>query len=135
MIKGGCQCGKVRYQADSAISDLSHCHCSMCRKLHGAAYATFARVERDRFHWTEGEDALKTYASSETIDRIFCSNCSSPLFAYYKPEPDALYLTMGTIDGNPDRPPAYHMFAGSKAPWHEITDEQPQHDAWPDQSA
>jgi hypothetical protein len=29
MIKGGCRCGKVQYEADGAISDLSHCHCSM----------------------------------------------------------------------------------------------------------
>jgi len=135
MIEGGCQCGKVQYKADSAISDMSHCHCSMCRKLHGAAYATFARVERERFHWSAGEDALMTYASSETIDRVFCGNCSSPLFAYYKPEPDALYLTMGTVDGNPECPPAYHMFVGSKAPWHDITDGQPEHDTWPDENA
>ena len=31
MVKGGCQCGNVQYEADSAISDVSHCHCSMCR--------------------------------------------------------------------------------------------------------
>jgi hypothetical protein len=44
MIKGSCQCGKVHYEADGGISDLSRCHCSMCRKLHGAAYATLAGV-------------------------------------------------------------------------------------------
>ncbi len=44
MIEGGCQCGTLRYAADGEVSDLSHCHCSMCRKLHGAAYVTFAAV-------------------------------------------------------------------------------------------
>lgn len=125
MISGGCQCGKVQYEADSAISDLSHCHCLMCRKLHAAAFATFAGVKRDSFRWTAGEDDVKTYPSSETSDRLFCGNCGAQLLVDYKPEPDALYLTMGTVDGNQECPPAYHQFAASKAPWHEITDGQP----------
>ena len=132
MIHGVCQCGKTRYEADSAISDLSHCHCSMCRKLHGAAYATFAGVERNKFRWSAGVGVVETYAYSEKIDRIFCSLCVSQLVVFYKPEPEIVYLTMGTVDGNPDGPPPYHQFVASKAPWHEITDGQPQHDAWPD---
>ncbi len=135
MIQGGCQCGKVQYEAKSAISDLSHCHCLMCRKLHGAAFATFAGVARDTFRWSAGEDVLKTYPSSDTSDRLFCGNCGSQLLVFYKPEPDVVYLTMGTVDDNPDRPPAYHQFVSSKAPWHEITDGQPQFDTWPDENA
>ncbi len=132
MIKGGCQCGKVTYEADSTISDLSHCHCSMCRKLHGAAFATFAGVAIEGFRWSAGEDTLRTYNSSEKTDRAFCGSCGSQLVVFYKPEPDLAYLTMGTVDGNPECPPVYHQFAGSKAPWHEITDGKPQHDAWPE---
>lgn len=132
MIQGGCQCGKVRYEADSAISDLSHCHCSMCRRLHGAAFATFAGVARDTFRWSKGEDVLRTYASSNKIDRVFCSLCGSQLVVFYTPEPEIAYLTMGTVDGNPDCPLPYHQFVASKAPWHEITDGRPQHDTWPD---
>ena len=132
MIKGGCQCGNVAYEADGAISDLSHCHCSMCRKLHGAAFATFAGVARDGFRWSAGEDTLGTYASSEKTDRMFCQVCGSQLAVFFTPEPDVVYLTMGTVDGNPDCPPDYHQFAASKASWHEITDGKPQNDAWPD---
>ncbi len=132
MIKGGCQCGNVTYESDGEISDLSHCHCSMCRKLHGAAFATFAGVARDGFRWSAGEDTLGTYASSEKTDRMFCQVCGSQLAVFFTPEPDVVYLTMGTVEGNPDCPPDYHQFAASKASWHEITDGKPQHDAWPD---
>ena len=133
MIEGGCQCGKLRYAAAGQISDLSHCHCSMCRKVHGAAYATWAAVQRNKFQWSEGEAGVKVYRSSETIERYFCGNCGSQLMCIFKPEPDLVYLTMGTVDGNPDRPLAYHQFVGSKAPWHEITDDLPQHEAWPEE--
>jgi hypothetical protein len=106
----------------------------MCRKLHGTAFATFAGVDRDSFRWHDGEVALRSYASSDAIGRLFCGTCGSQLVVFYEPEPDLVYLTMGTVDGDPICPPAYHQFAGSNAPWHEITDGKPQHDTWPDAS-
>jgi hypothetical protein len=42
-----------------------------------------------------------------------------------------LYITMGTVDGDVECPPGYHQFAGSKAPWYEITDDLPRYDEWP----
>ena len=41
---------------------------------------------------------------------------------------DVLYLSMGAVNGNPSLPEAYHIFVGSKAPWHEITDDSMQYD-------
>jgi len=41
-----------------------------------------------------------------------------------------LYLALGTTDGDPQCRPTLHIFVGSKAPWHEITDALPQHEAW-----
>ncbi|GIT34199.1 MAG: hypothetical protein Ct9H300mP4_05180 [Gammaproteobacteria bacterium] len=38
---------------------------------------------------------------------------------------------MGAIDGNPTHPEAYHIYVGSKAPWHEITDDFIQYDEAP----
>ena len=42
--------------------------------------------------------------------------------------PDFLYLSMGAVDGNSPHPEAYHIYVGSKAPWHEITDRAVQYD-------
>lgn len=131
MISGRCECGRVRYEVDGEIRDFSHCHCSQCRRLHGAAYATFAGVKRDGFRCLSGESDLGVYASSERNDRFFCSNCGSMILCDPKEEPDMLYLSMSTVDGDPPRPAGYHAFAGSKAPWHEITDDLEQFDKWP----
>jgi hypothetical protein len=131
MIEGGCECGSVRYEVDGAITDLSHCHCAQCRRLHGAAFASFGGIVRDKFRYLSGASDVESYASSETSDRKFCRKCGSNILVDFKPEPEVLYLTMGTVDGQPDCPPGYHQFVGSKAPWYEIHDEMPQHDAWP----
>ena len=39
MIKGSCLCGTVQWRLDPPFGEMSHCHCSMCRKAHGAAFA------------------------------------------------------------------------------------------------
>ncbi|MGH8286041.1 MAG: GFA family protein, partial [Steroidobacteraceae bacterium] len=46
MIRGSCLCGGVRFEIDGPVGRASHCHCSMCRKAHGAAFGTDGRVER-----------------------------------------------------------------------------------------
>lgn len=123
MISGHCECGRVQFEIDSEINDFSHCHCSQCRRLHGAAYATFAGVEYDKFRYTSGESDVKLYASSDKNERYFCGVCGSNISVFAKDEPGALYVAMGVIDGDPPCPPAYHIYVGSKAEWHEIDDD------------
>jgi len=131
LINGRCECGRIRYEVDGEIEDFSHCHCSQCRRLHGAAYATYADVPRARFRFVSGESDIKVYASSEFNDRVFCAECGSNILVDSMQAPETLYISMGTVDGDPPCPPGYHIFVGSKAPWHEITDDLEQHDTWP----
>ena len=131
MITGRCECGRIRYEADGDIEDFSHCHCSQCRRLHGAAFATFAAVSRDEFRYVSGESVLKVYASSEFNDRVFCAECGSNILVDARQDPDLLYICMGTVDGDPACPAGYHAYVGSKAAWYEITDGLEQFDAEP----
>ena len=130
MIHGHCECGNVRFEIAGDIVDYAHCHCSQCRRLHGAAFATFAGVKRDTFRYVEGDQAVSTYASSDLIDRVFCAACGSNIMAIPHDEPDVYYLSMGVIDGNPPHPPAYHIFVASGAQWHDICDDLPRYDKY-----
>ncbi len=132
MITGRCECGSVKYRVDGDIEDFSHCHCSQCRRLHGAAFASFAGVARSEFSYLSGESDLATYASSPSHARVFCRVCGSNILVDLDAEPDALYLAMGTVDGDPNCPPGYHIFVASKAPWHTILDQSPQYDTQPE---
>lgn len=131
MITGHCECGRISYEVDGEITDFSHCHCSQCRRLHGAAFATFAGVAKRDFRYVSGEASLKKYASSAGHDRVFCAECGSDIMVAVDSEPDDLYLCMGTVNGDPARPAGYHIYVGSKAPWHEINDDLPQYDTEP----
>jgi hypothetical protein len=123
MIRGYCECRRVQFEVDGEIEDFNHCHCSQCRRLHGAAYATFAAVDRAKFRYLAGETRLQVYASSAANDRLFCSTCGSPILVETKDEPSRLYVSMSTIEGNPPHPKGHHSWVGSKAPWHEINDD------------
>ena len=131
MIKGHCECGRVVFEVDGEIVDFSHCHCSQCRRLHGAAYATFAGIDRGEFCYVQGEDDIATYVSSASNIRVFCRHCGSTILVDPQDEPGYLYLSMSALEGDPARPPGYHAYVGSKAPWHDIADDLPQYDTDP----
>lgn len=127
MLTGGCLCGAVRYEINGMVRHVTHCHCTMCRKAHGAAFATYAFLGRRRFRIAQGSDALRSYRSSADVTREFCGTCGSSLFWSTAREPDALSVTLGTLDGDPGGRPEAHIFARDKACWHEITDSLPQY--------
>jgi hypothetical protein len=127
MLTGSCLCRAVRYEIDGALKRITHCHCSMCRKQHGAAFATYAPLRRARFRLVAGQDALVSYASSEKVRREFCKHCGSSMFWLTSEWPDVIDVALGTLDDDPVGRPEAHIFVASKAPWVEIEDELPQY--------
>ena len=41
-FRGGCLCGTVRYAISRPLFNVDTCHCSMCRRQHGAVFSTYA---------------------------------------------------------------------------------------------
>ncbi|NNE62696.1 MAG: GFA family protein [Gammaproteobacteria bacterium] len=139
-IKGGCLCGKVRYKIAGPLFYADHCHCSMCRRQHGAAFATYATLNPDHFAWVSGKDLVKTYETRPGDGWCFCSKCGSTLAGTGKGMINT--ITLGTVEGDPGIRPKSHIFAGSRAPWHDIADNLPRFeerppDGWepPDESS
>ena len=76
MVRGSCLCGTVAWRATAPLENMSHCHCAMCRKAHGAAFATYASVSRDAFEWLSGAGEAASYESSPGFHRAFCRHCA-----------------------------------------------------------
>ena len=128
-IKGGCLCGRVRYEVTGRLFDSSHCHCSMCRRQHGAAFATYAQFNPGDFKWTSGEDLVKIFETLPEAGWCFCSECGSSLAGTENGKITS--ITLGTVEGDPGIKPESHIFTGSRARWDEINDDLPQFDEWP----
>lgn len=131
MLAGTCLCKAVRYEVDGALGEIHHCHCSRCRKAHGAAFSTFGRLARTQLRIVAGNDAIRAYRSSPQIERTFCSVCGSNLTFAFDGLPDEIWVAVGTLDDDPGARPTAHIFAASQAPWHPISDELPQFAEYP----
>ena len=130
MTSGTCLCGAVRYEIDGPFHTMLHCHCSICRKNHGALFVTFVSAPLAGFRWLAGEDNITRYPSSDQFDRPFCKTCGS---AVPMPSPalGLVFAPAGTLEGDPGIRPQGHIFVGSKASWYEITDALPQYAEYP----
>jgi len=133
MIRGSCLCGAVAYEADGAFEEVHHCHCTRCRKHHGAAFATYARVAAAGFRFVRGAEHVRSHRSSPPVARTFCGTCGSNLQFVHDDVPDAVWLAAGSLDEAPPLRPEAHLFFASRVPWHEVRDELPRHDALPPQ--
>ena len=128
MIKGSCACGGIRFEIE-AIRSMTHCHCATCRKLSGASFATYAHVEKAKFHWRAGQELIATYESSPGSFRSFCRRCSSRVPGAV-PYLETVSVPAGLLDDDPGVKPRLHVFTSSKAPWWTIEDGLPQHAKW-----
>jgi hypothetical protein len=56
-----------------------NCHCSQCRKQHGAPFRSRVGVQFEDFRWLQGEHLIKYYESVGGYLRGFCRECGSPI--------------------------------------------------------
>jgi hypothetical protein len=109
---------------------MSHCHCSRCRKAHGAAFATYLMAPAEGFRIERGKEQIHPYESTPGFHRPSCERCGSVV-------PDGVAhdgkvsFPAGPLDDDPGVRPLAHIFVGSQAPWYEIPDTLPRFDAWP----
>ena len=130
MTRGSCLCGTLRYEFDAPFEMMMHCHCSMCRKHHGAPFATFVAGPLAGFRWLGGEEAVASYRSSAQGSRSYCRQCASVAPTLF-PDMELAVCAAGNLEEDPGIRPQMHLFVGSKAPWVAITDALPQHATMP----
>jgi len=115
--RGGCSCGAVRFRIALPPLWVAHCHCSMCRRAHGAGFVTWVGNAADRFVLESGGDVLGRYRSSEAATRSFCTRCGSPLFFESSRWPGEIHVTLASIDDARGLEPQAHAYWGSRAEW------------------
>ena len=127
-MHASCLCRDVTWEIDGPAEWMSHCHCSICRKTHGAAFATYVAAPASGFR-QGGREHVVRFESSPGFFRCFCGRCGSVVPG------DAMdgriFTPTGNLDDDPGVRPQAHIFAADAAPWHEITDSLPRFDAYP----
>ncbi len=124
-VPGACLCGGVRFAIELPTEFCAHCHCSMCRRAHGAGYVTWIVVPKERFRCVSGADRLVHYRSSDHGTRSFCGTCGSTLFFESTHRADTIDVVLANMAGEIDRGPQAHVFYSDRAAWTTVADDLP----------
>ena len=121
IFEGGCDCGHVRYRMSQPIF-VNCCHCGMCQRFSGSAFAINAMIEADRVEVVgEGQPEIVTTQVGGKAER--CAKCGVELWAYHRKFGDAFrFVRVGTLDHGGGLPPDAHFFASKKHGWVTIPD-------------
>ena len=122
-LAGGCLCGAIRFEVAPPTKWCAHCHCSICRRAHGAAFVTWFGVDESQFEMTSGDEQLAWYRSTPPARRGFCSRCGSTLFFESDDWPGEIHIALANMDGPIDREPGAHVFFDTHVAWVEIGDD------------
>ncbi len=120
---GGCQCGRVRFEAEGTPIWVAHCHCADCRKATAAALATYAGFLREKVRFPAGQPA--DYPSSPGVTRRFCPDCGTPISFESERWPEETHLFVCTFDDPESFEPQGHVYVSEQLSWLHLGDDLP----------
>ncbi|GMG84077.1 GFA family protein [Paralimibaculum aggregatum] len=124
-VTGGCQCGAVRFRVTGGLGRASICHCRMCQRATGGAFAPLVGARGVEWQGTPAR-----FASSDVAERGFCAACGTPLF-YAPLGSEVVELMIGALDDPGAVTPELHYGVESRVPWLQLADGWPAQETRP----
>ena len=121
-LGGSCLCKAIVFTAKTPSKWCAHCHCSMCRKQHGAGYVTWVGMVSDHVTILDHDNQLTWYESSAGAERGFCGRCGASLFFKSKNWAGELHIALAAFDDPIDREPQAHAFYAAHIDWMPVDD-------------
>jgi hypothetical protein len=96
MHRGGCHCGRVRFEVQAAADiEALDCNCSICR-MTGFLHLI---VPASRFRLLSGEDVLVEYTfNTGAAKHRFCRHCGIKAFYIPRSHPDGVDVNVRCLD-------------------------------------
>jgi len=129
--RGSCLCGEVGFVAALPSKWVAHCHCSRCRRAHGAPFVTWAGFAADAVTVADPRSNLRWYVADEGGMRGSCGHCGSPMFFKSERWPGELHIARALFLEPIDRTPQAHVFYETHVDWVTIGDELPKKSSTP----
>ena len=124
-MHGSCYCGRVHYDVTAPALWCGHCHCSICRRIHGGPLVTWVGCAVDAVDISDPDHLLRWYESTPGADRGSCVHCGTQLFFRSVNWPGELHITRASIEGDCDLEPQGHAFYSSHVDWLTLGDSLP----------
>jgi hypothetical protein len=95
-IRGGCHCGRIRFEVDADLERVSVCNCSICQRT-GYLHWTVA-PERVRILAGDGEWTSYRFGT-RVAEHRFCPTCGISPFRIARSDPEQLDLNARCLEG------------------------------------
>lgn len=122
---GACLCGAVGWRARLPALWVAHCHCTMCRRAHGAGYVTWVGVDEAGFELLDPEGCYRVFESSPGAERGFCVRCGSPFLFRSLRWPGEVHLTRASFTTPLSQAPQVHVYHDTHVDWAPVGDDLP----------
>ena len=123
--RGSCLCGAVSFRASLPPKWVAHCHCSYCRRAHGAPFVTWAGFGTKQFNVDAEAVQPAWYESSPGARRGFCPRCGSPMLFESTRWPGETHVARALFHDPLNREPSAHVFYESHVSWLNVNDDLP----------
>ncbi len=118
---GGCQCGAVRYELPADPIMVYACHCSICQRQSGSAFAMAAIFPREALSLSGAHPShFVRPGRGRQFRCYFCPQCGSRLFhQWFTDEGDVPFVNLkpGTLDDTNWLRPGCHVWTSNAQPW------------------
>jgi hypothetical protein len=123
-LRGGCQCGAIRFEITKQPMTLYCCHCTVCQQQSSSAFGMSMLVERDGFRVLKGAPAsfeIETRGKTAKTG-LFCQACGTRIAHDTKGNP-AISLKAGTLDHRAKLRPVGHIWVRNAQDWVSFRDD------------
>lgn len=123
MLTGGCYCGRIRYEAHGAFTNTTLCHCIDCRRVSGAPVVAWFTIKAQDLRFIREQPVF--FSSSAEATRGFCPHCGTPLTWAGTHTPEAVDVTICSLDAPDLVPPLDHTHVAGGVSWLKLADSLP----------
>ncbi|PCH46964.1 MAG: aldehyde-activating protein [Hyphomicrobiales bacterium] len=117
-LRGGCQCGQVRYEITKPPLTLYCCHCTQCQTQAASAFGMSLRISSDSLKFSGETSAFRRDAEKTTeVECVFCPYCGTRIFHRRNVTAANCSVKAGTLDDKSRLNPVGHIWVNSKQDW------------------
>ena len=119
-MRGGCQCGAIRYEISEKPLTLYCCHCTNCQAQSSSAFGMSMLVPREGFKFLKGGPTAFEIKKESTAKKpkmgLFGDKCGTRIANDTQGNP-SLSVKAGTLDDRDKLRPVGHIWVKSAQDW------------------
>ena len=118
-LRGGCQCGHIRYQINGEPVTLYACHCLHCQSQSSSAFGMSMWVKAQDFELLCGQLKFWTETADDGSAKIcaFCPECGCRIYHALEDSDGVLSLKAGSLDDKSILTPIAHIWTKRAHDW------------------